>query len=82
MTAADIISLGYCYTAPLDSQGAVDIASAFPASGRDVRHLYERGVNAYGRDNRDSRDGRGAGPSRALPCFLDLAFPQTGKDLV
>ena len=30
-TAADIIFLGYCYTAPLDNQGAVDIASDFAA---------------------------------------------------
>ena len=27
--AADIIFLGYCYTAPLDNQGAVDIATDF-----------------------------------------------------
>ena len=29
--AADIIFLGYCYTAPLDNQGAVDIATDFAA---------------------------------------------------
>ena len=29
--AADIIFLGYCYTAPLDNQGAVDIATDFSA---------------------------------------------------
>ncbi len=42
--AANIIFLGYCYTAPLDSQGAVDIASDFATNvkgGKDFLQAWK-----------------------------------------
>ncbi len=48
--AANIIFLGYCYTAPLDSQGAVDIASDFATKVKGGKDFLQAWKEANDRD--------------------------------